>query len=271
MLASAQRAGAVSAEQVHLIERALAKVDHRGFDPAELEAGERLLTGHAHIFGPRQLAPLAERVVDGIDPDGSRPVDEVNADRRHLHLRAARDGSYIGEFRLTGPVGVKLQALLGPLAKPRLNTTVAPGGGLVEQADQRHHGQRMHDALEEVCDRLLGADPPPEAGGSPVTVIISIDLADLLTGTGYGISSDGTLLRAEQVVKLSDQAEVYQAFLDRRGAVLNLGRTRRIASRSQSLALVARDQGCSFPGCDRSPECANAIMSWRGSMAVPPM
>jgi hypothetical protein len=129
----------------------------------------------------------------------------------------------------------------------------------------------MHDALEEVCDRLLGADPPPDAGGSPVTVIISIDLADLLTGTGYGISSDGTLLRAEQVVKLSDQAEVYQAFLDRHGAVLKLGRTRRIASRSQSLALVARDQGCSFPGCDRSPECANAIMSWRGSMAVPPM
>jgi len=264
VLAAAQRGGAVSAEQVHLIERALARVDFRGFDPADLDAGERLLTEHAHSFGPKQLALLADRVVDGIDPDGSRPADEVNAERRHFHLRPARDGSYTGEFRLTGGLGVELQALLGPLAKPRVNTTRAPDGGLVEQADQRHHGQRMHDGLEEVCDRLLGADPATDSGGTPATVIISIDLADLLNGTGYGISSDGTLIRTEQVVKLSDQAEVYYAFLDRHGRVLNLGRTRRIASRHQSLALTARDHGCSFPGCERSPEWCERhhVVAW---------
>ena len=264
VLASAQRTGEVSPEQVQLIERALAKVDRRGFDPADLDAGERLLTAHAHTFGPKQLARLAERVVDGIDPDGSRPADEVNADRRHLHLRPTRDGAWTGEFRLTGGLGVKLQALLGPLAKPRVNTTRAPDGGMVEHADQRHHGQRLHDALEEICDRLLRADPPPDAGGSPATVIITIDVADLLNGTGYGISSDGTLLRTEQVVKLADQAEVYYAFLDRHGTVLNLGRTRRIASRPQTLALTARDHGCSFPGCDRSPEWCERhhVVAW---------
>jgi DNA invertase Pin-like site-specific DNA recombinase len=32
------------------------------------------------------------------------------------------------------------------------------------------------------------------------------------------------------------------------GAVLDLGRTRRIASRPQTMALIARDGGCSFPG-----------------------
>ena len=51
-----------------------------------------------------------------------------------------------------------------------------------------------------------------------------------------------------------DQAEAYYAFLDRNGVVLNLGRTRRIATRGQSAALIARDRGCSFPGCDRAPE-----------------
>ena len=55
-----------------IIERALARVDHRGFDPADVEAGERLLTEHALTFGPKQLRLLAERVVDGIDPDGTR-------------------------------------------------------------------------------------------------------------------------------------------------------------------------------------------------------
>ena len=37
---------------------------------------------------------------------------------------------------------------------------------------------------------------------------------------------------------MADQAEAYYAFLDRNGVVLNLGRTRRIASRGQSAALI---------------------------------
>ena len=38
------------------------------------------------------------------------------------------------------------------------------------------------------------------------------------------------------------------------GAVLDLGRTRRIASRPQTLALIARDAGCSFPHCAHPPQ-----------------
>jgi len=94
----------------------------------------------------------------------------------------------------------------------------------------------------------------PDSGGTPATVIITIDIEDLLAGTGYGLTSDGTLIRTDQVRDMVDQAEAYYAFLDRNGVVLNLGRTRRIASRSQSAALYARDLGCSFPGCDRPPE-----------------
>jgi hypothetical protein len=44
------------------------------------------------------------------------------------------------------------------------------------------------------------------------------------------------------------------AVLNATGAVLDLGRSRRIASHIQTLALTARDGGCSFPGCDRAPQ-----------------
>jgi len=54
-LAAAQRDGVVSAEQVHLIARALAKVDRAGFDPADIDAGEVLLTGFAATFGAKDL------------------------------------------------------------------------------------------------------------------------------------------------------------------------------------------------------------------------
>ena len=154
-LADAQRAGEVSAEQVGIIERGLARVDRPGFDPADIAAGERLLTGFARRFGPKDLRRLAEQVVDAIDPDGTRPDEQLQRDRRFFHLRSTRDGGYAGEFRLTGECGVKLQALLGPLAKPRVTTVTGPDGQVVETSDPRHHGQRMHDALEDVCDRLL--------------------------------------------------------------------------------------------------------------------
>jgi hypothetical protein len=265
VLAAAQRDGEVNPEQVAIIERALAKVDHRGFAADDLDAGEELLTGFAATFGPKELKRLADQVVDAIDPDGTLPDDQRNADRRHFHLRPTHDGAWTGEFRLTGELGAKLQALLGPLAKPRVTTAAGPDGKPVEEPDRRHHGQRMHDALEDVCDRLLRSDTPvSESGGTPATVIITIDLDKLLSNTGYGIGSDGTLIRTDQVVTLADQAEVYYAFLDRHGAVLNLGRTRRIASRSQTIALIARDGGCSFPSCDRPPEWSERhhIVAW---------
>jgi hypothetical protein len=123
------------------------------------------------------------------------------------------------------------------------------------RSDPRHHGQRMHDALEDLCDRLLRTDNPvPDTGGTPATVIITIDHDDLTTNTGYGLSSDGTLIRTHTIRRLSDQADIYTAILTKQGQLLRLGRSRRIASRNQTIALYARDSGCSFPGCDTPPE-----------------
>ena len=254
-LAAAQRAGQVNPEQVDVIERALAKVSGRGFDPADVEAGEQILADQARYLGPKDLKRLADQVVDGIDPDGTLPDDQLQQDRRHLTLRQLRDGGWAGEFRLTAGCGSKLHALLGPLAKPKLNSTVTDDGRRVEEPDPRRHGQRMHDALEDVCDRLLRSDTAvPDSGGTPATVILTFDLADLLDKTGYAVASDGSLIRTEQALQLADAADVYYAAVTTKGEVLRLGRQRRIATRPQTVALIARDHGCSFPGCDTAPE-----------------
>ena len=252
-LAVAQRTGEVSPEQVAIIERAFDKVDHRGFDPADLEEGEQLLTRFAGSFGPKDLRSLADQVVDHIDPDGTRPNEELNADRRHFSLRPTKDGAWAGEFRLTGALGSKLSALLGPLARPHLDTAVT--GPPVDGVDPRSQGQRMHDALEDVCDRLLRSDATlPDAGGTPATLIVTLDLTDLLARTGYAVASDGTLIPTEQAVRLIDQADIYFVAVDAHGVPLHLGRQRRIATLGQTVALIARDKGCSFPGCDTPPE-----------------
>ena len=120
-LALAQQAGRVSPEQVSIIERALAQVDRRGFDPVDIDKGEQLLVGFADIHSITELRMLAAQVIDRIDPDGTRPKDQLNHDRRHIEFHRCRDGSWTGTLRLTGALGAKLQAVLGPLAKPRIN------------------------------------------------------------------------------------------------------------------------------------------------------
>ena len=253
-LAAVQRSGEVSPEQVDVCVRALAGVDHRGFDPADLDLGDRLLADYATAFGPQELRVIARQVVDRIDPDGTRPQEELNVDRRHLELRKLKDGMYGVEGRLTGAVGAKLQAVLGPLSRPRVETVTLDDGREVTDEDLRHHGQRTHDALEEVCDRLLRSGTLPDSGGTPASVIITIDSKDLQARKRWGVTSDGTVLSADAVLGLAGEADLYPSVVNSLGVVLQLGRTRRLASPGQTMALIARDGGCSFPGCDRPPE-----------------
>ncbi len=253
-LAAAQRAGEAGPEQVDVCLRALATVDHRGFDPTDLDAADALLAGFASAFAPRPLSDLAAQVVERIDPDGTLPREEVDAERRHLTLRRARDGMCVGDFRLTPAVGAKLRAVLSPLAAPRTSVVGEHDGRAVTEVDPRHHGQRMHDALEEVCDRLLRSGTLPDSGGTPTTVILTVPAHDLQQRTGGGATSDGTRIGADAVGEMVDSAVCHPTVVDARGVVLWMGRTSRLATAGQTMALVARDGGCSFPGCEHPPE-----------------
>jgi Domain of unknown function (DUF222)/HNH endonuclease len=282
-LAEAQRAGEVSPEQVAIIERGLDGVDRRGFDADDIDAGEQLLVRHASLFSPEDLRLLTDKVVDAIDPDGTLPQEQLNEDRRNFRMRPTKDGGYTGEFRLTGPAGAKLAALLEALARPRVPGAAAFVGDhaatgdvaasgenqLGPQAhtgerDLRSRGQRMHDALEEVCDQVLRCGDQPQTGGVPVTVVITITLEDLLDRLGYGRTADGTLIPTATVLAMADAAEIIPAVCNRAGAVLDLGRTRRLASQAQTMALSARDAGCSFPGCSVPPQLCERhhIVAW---------
>ena len=46
--------------------------------------------------------------------------------------------------------------------------------------------------------------------------------------------------------------------------MLDLWRTRRIATTAQTLALIARDAGCSFPGCNIAPQWCERhhVIAW---------
>lgn len=269
MLAAAQTVGEIGAEQTAVIERTLSDIDRPYVDPAAVRGVEMRLVAEATLSGPKELRQLADRLTATVQPTQATDRDRVNHDRRYLRLSDTADGMVAIEGRLTAGLGAQVRALLSPLARPAQTIVPGPRGGDQVVPDPRHYGQRIHDALETATAMLLRSGGLPTTGGTPATVVVTIDHQSLLDATGTGVTSDGTVLSVRELLRIATEAEVIPAVLSSGGAVLDLGRSRRIASRAQSLALIARDRGCSFPGCTAPPEWADRhhILDWsKGGM-----
>jgi hypothetical protein len=87
----------------------------------------------------------------------------------------------------------------------------------------------------------------PVSGGTPTSVIVTIGLQELLAKAGLAETSDGSQLSAEQLLRIADEAEIWPTIINHHNVPLALGRTRRLASPGQTMALHIRDAGCSFP------------------------
>jgi hypothetical protein len=121
----------------------------------------------------------------------------------------------------------------------------------------------MHDALEDLAGVAVRRNELTDSG-VPAQVIITIMADQLSTRQGLAETSFGQLLPVQNALRMADEAALHVLLTDAAGAVLNHGRTKRIATRSQTVALIARDKGCSFPGCDRPPEWCQRhhIIAW---------
>ena len=255
-LAAGVAAGQVGTVQLGIALRTVGKVERTpNLNPEAVDAAEAELAEHAARFGPREFGMVADRVLDHIDPDGVEPDDRYQEAHRGLRWWKARDGSFRVEGRLTAAVGAKLAAVLHPLARIQNG----PDGEDVRAPDQRHH-----DALDTALDRVLRSGTLPDTGGIPTTVIVTIGADDLAAGTGHGTFADGTPVATSTLRNLADTAEVVTALQAPNGAILDLGRTQRLANKTITMALYARDKGCSFPGCGVAPQWCERhhIIAW---------
>lgn len=107
-----------------------------------------------------------------------------------------------------------------------------------------------HETTEHETTDAVPDDVP---AGTPV--VGKRDLTCRVDGFG-GITS----ATAE---RLSCEALISGAIKDADGDVLMLGRSKRLVSRRQRLALSARDMGCQFPGCRARRRCdAHHVRPW---------
>jgi hypothetical protein len=240
------------------------KLSRPGLDPEAVQTAEQLLTDYAPLRAPTDLRRYALHVVDAADPDGLEPIDDqAQHDRRYLELKQRRDGMWWLQGKLTSTAGAQLNAVLDPLSKPR-NTELQVDGVTQKIADERPSGQRLHDALDEVCGRVLHIGDRPATGGIPAAVIVTIGVEDLLAKAGLAETADGSTLTSGQLMRIADEAEIWPTIINRNGIPPALGRTQRLASRGQTMALAARDGGCGFPGCTHPPTWCDRhhIIDW---------
>ena len=200
---------------------------------------EEFLTGQARVLDPGQLARLAQRLTDVLDPDGTLTGDADHARRREFTMHIRPDGSGRARIELTAAGVAITRAWLDALAAPH---PAADG-----ERDRRTAPQRRYDAFEQIGLRAVRAGDLPDCGGTPATMLISLSLDQLESRLGYATTAHGGLLSVPEALRLAAEAELIPVVLGDGGGVLAYGTSRRVATPGQRRALAARDRGCSFP------------------------
>jgi hypothetical protein len=232
---------------------------------------ECFLVEQARLFDARVLSGIARRLIDTLCPDGRLADEREQQRRRRLTCLPNGDGMYRINGDLDGETAALALTVLHSLAAPKPTDAGGP--------DERSSGQRLHDAFRSVLKLALRAGELPTSGGVPATVLITMTAEQFEAGTGLVTSSFDQLLRVDQALRLAGEASIAWVVHNSKGGILNYGATRRVASDKQTLALIARDQGCAFPGCTDPPEWTEMSFpggdghlgigdadSWRGAL-----
>ncbi|MGI5525018.1 DUF222 domain-containing protein [Micromonospora sp. CA-259024] len=238
--------GAITVEQGRVVAETIAALPV-GAGPEVADKATQLLVAWADRFDPAILSRLGERVLTHVAPDLAdqaelaaleRATERAEA-RRHVTLSEQRNG----QVRLSGSLDTETASLL----REAIDPLCAPAG----EHDDRSPGQRRADALGEVCRLALRTGQLPDNGGDRPQLVVTVSLDELVNGVRAGTLETGSHLTPGAVRRLACDAGVLPAVLAGNSQVLDVGRQRRLFTGPLRRALVLRDGGCAFPGCDR--------------------
>lgn len=264
--------GSVTVEQARVIGHALEELPVEASVDSRVLA-ETILVGQASDYDPAVLARLGHRILEVIDPDAAD---------RHLATvleREARDAERLrSATRFSDGHGSVFYKLRVPVADdahlwPVLDTLAAPIPETDGVRDERAPQQRMADAFVETFRRVSLDGGLPQAGGDRPRALITMNLHQLQQGLGAGTLVDtGDQLAPSSVRQLCCDADIIPRVLGTPGVNLDLGRAARCFTGSVRLAVIARDQGCIHPGCERPPrwcDVHHVVPWWRGGTTNP--
>jgi len=284
--AEALAAGQVTVEQARVIAQTAADLPREVGEEGKARAAQ-VLTKPAvderlrpEVLG-KHRAMILELVAPELAEDRLRKDLERGERSAHERREFTLSPYGAGEYRVRGVLDAEMAAIvnatLDPLSAPRKPTPTAAGAfddadvldrpagsALGTQPDLRSAGARRADALIEVCRRVLDAGELPDNGGEKPHLVVTLSWQQLRDQVGAGLLDTGDLLTPATVRRLACDALIVPAVLGGDGQVLDVGRARRLIDGPLRRALVLRDKGCCFPGCDRPARWCHGhhVQSW---------
>jgi len=255
--ALAQANGLINGEHVTVIREAMDRIPAT-VDPTTRAQMEVEWARTAIGAGPKKLKDDANRTIFLLDQDGPEPDDRERQRRRGITKSPQQpDGMIALKAVLTPEAWAIIEAIFAKWAAPGMCNPAdehpcVSGTPTREQIknDDRTLQQRQHDALVQVGRWVLESGVLGQHNGVAATMIVRTTLQDLERRAGVGVTGGGTVLPYGDMLKVAANADWYLALFDgATGSAMNLFRARRTASMAQRLMLIARDGGCTKPGC----------------------
>lgn len=222
---------------------------------AAMERDEAALVTHAEELSVDAFARLLRRWRELADSDGAHD-DAADRARRFLRMSATIEGVWIVAGKPDAASGVVVADALERISEELYRGEERDFAQDAADGRPRLPSQRRADALVELARRASGADGQSSTVARPlISLVVHAD--DLVAGHG-GETDRGAVLSGRAVRRLTCDASIAPVVLNSLGEPIDLGRAMRVPSSAQRRALVVRDRGCVFPGCDRPPGWCDA-------------
>jgi len=214
---------------------------------AEVRRVETTLVDAARKLDPGRLRLVTRHLRHCVDPDGALDATNDEHERRWLSISQTYGGMFVIDGQLDAEGGALVRAAIDALDRPAKD-------------EDRTARQRRADALVELATRQLQGGALPEVAGQRPHVTVTVPIETLRRGDDAGaaeMSWAGPVPR-ETARRVACDASVTRITVSASGEPMSAGRTARTVPPAMRRALVVRDRGCRFPGCDRPPEWTDA-------------
>jgi hypothetical protein len=259
VLDAALSTATLNVEQAHIVAKTIRDLTGET-SPDVVDLTEKTLVEQYPDWEPVIFRKIAARILAHIAPDIAEDANRRAAERDEKRAQQTRAFTLTnnddGRYRITGwldaEAAATVNAALDPLCKPDADRTAT---------------QRRADALVEVCRLALRTEELPANGGDRPQIVATIPYDVVRNQLGTEQLDTGERLSPEHARRLACDTHLNPMVLGGDSQILNVGQSRRLFTGPLRRALVARDGGCAFPGCDRPPRWCDAhhIQAWTAS------